>query len=199
MVGRVTAAADLSVTPVALELLACLKTEIAKVAKPPKNVSLRTGPVVALLLSTTRDECCEGVAWVRVANVFPSSRFPNPDDEAFPEGPMARAALLELGAARCAPTPPANRIPTSAEWDAVSMAVLDDAAAMWRAICCWAGDRLYLPGLWEPLPVEGGCLGGTQQLTVPIGDCDNCDPVLTDPGLDAFIIPGMGEFLVEND
>ena len=168
---------DLSVLPVAQLLLECFRAETEALEVPPASVSLRVGAQVELLVALSRDECCEGVGWVRVAAIYPSSTFPVADAEWSPCAPAQWAAILEMGIARCAPTPSAEGIPSPDQWNAVAAAVLADAAAMRRAICCFEAserDRMNLPGLWTPLPVEGGCVGGTQQLTVAIGDCD-CD------------------------
>lgn len=166
---------DQSVTPVAEDLLACLVTELATEAQPPANASFRTGIQVELLLSTTRDECCEGTAWVRVAQVYPSGAFPEPDVGYSPCGPVQWAAVLEMGVARCAPTPEAEDIITDDQWNTLSRSVMDDAAAMRRALCCFTAaetDRMYVAGPWQPIAVEGGCTGGTQNVTVAIGACD---------------------------
>lgn len=166
---------DQSVTPVAENLLACLVAELATEADPPAHASLRTGIQVELLLSTTRDECCEGVAWVRVASIYPSENFPEQDSSYSRCGPVQWAAILEMGVARCAPTPDAADIPSEDEWNAVSRAIMDDAAAMRRALCCFVDadpDRMYLAGQWASLAVEGGCAGGTQQVTIAVGACD---------------------------
>lgn len=168
---------DPTVTPLAMGLLACYETEIGKVASPPASVCLRTGVSVDLLISTTGDECCDGLAWIRVAGVYPSATFPEQD--AAPErcGPIQWAVVLELGAARCAPTTDARSIPTCEQWLAVSRAVLDDRAAMVRAICCWADgtDLQWLAGMWQPLATEGGCVGGTMTVTVAAPYCE-CAP-----------------------
>lgn len=172
------AAPDPLVTPLAEALLACYATEIAKVSDPPAQVCLRTGDVVNFLLSATEDECCEGLAWVRAANVHPTIDFP--EQQAAPLGVAGQivswAVVLELGAVRCAPTPGHQSIPSCDEWTALTEKVNDDAAAMRRAMCCFAKPRRgrVLPGLWEPLSVEGGCTGSTMTLTVRAGNCD-CD------------------------
>lgn len=166
---------DKSVTPVAVDLLGCLQAEIAKVAKPPATVGLRTGAQVELLLSTRYDECCAGTAWVRVSSVYPSAQFPSPDEGYVPCWPIQWAAVLEMGAVRCAPTPSADEIPSEDQWNNVSTAVQDDAAAMRRALCCWVdqqGDRMFVPGPWVPQTTEGGCVGGIMTVTVQIGACD---------------------------
>lgn len=178
---------DLLVMPTARELLDCLSQEIAKVESPPKYVQLRTGSVVDHLLSTTSDECCEGLAWVRPASFFPSSAaFPVQDSAPPPKGVSGWAFTIELGVVRCAPTPDANRIPSGDEWDAVTQAVMDDAAAMRRALCCWEAmgppgqsrAKRMLPGIWTPLAIEGGCVGGTLPVTFrgPACDCADAGP-----------------------
>lgn len=177
------AVSDKVVMPLARELLACFGQEIAKVENPPKYVGLRPGNVVAHLLSSTgQDECCEGLAWVRPAPFYPTGTapFPAQDEAPIKGGTRAWAVTLEMGAVRCAPTSDAEDIPTNEEWDAATQAQMDDAAAMRRAICCFSEGRngKVLPGLWEPLEIEGGCLGGVMQVTVmgPACDCSDAGP-----------------------
>jgi hypothetical protein len=178
---------DPLVMPLARELLDCLDIEIAKVASPPRYVQLRPGTVVDHLLSTSEDECCDGLAWVRPAGFYPSSgTFPVQDDtpiKGAAAGARAWAVTLEMGAVRCAPTPEATAIPTGDEWDDVVQAVMDDAAAMRRAICCFIDAKhgrsgRVLPGLWQPLSVQGGCVGGILPVTVqgPVCDCTDAGP-----------------------
>lgn len=170
---------DPMVMPLAYELLACLEEEIDKVPTPPKYRGLRPGQTVDFLASTTSDECCEGLAWVRVAGFFPSSgKFPEQDFEAVKGGTRGWAITLEMGAVRCSPTPDENSIPSNDTWNAVVQAIMDDAAAMRRAICCFiaadpiARNGFVLPGEWVPVSVEGGCVGGTLTVTVRGIACD---------------------------
>jgi hypothetical protein len=186
---------DQSVSPVLLDLLDCLRTEVDRLLHPPANVSLRPGSVMELLMSQGRDECCEGVAWVRVIQVYPSSTFPIQDlvwDG--PCGPAAWAVQVELGVARCAPTPDMSEIPSSDVWDALSLQVMDDAAAVRKAVCCYTAsnlDRMILEGQWLPTAVEGGCVGGAQILTVAIGACDCDEPEPEPVAVDAVINAGV--------
>lgn len=169
---------DPVVTPLAYELLACLEQEVDKVPFPPKYRGRRPGQVVDHLISTTSDECCEGLAWVRVAGFVPSSSgFPTQDADPNIGPTRAWAITLEMGVVRCAPTPAENRIPSTAEWNAVADAVDDDAAAMRRAICCFIDQepsrrKSVLPLEWVPLNTEGGCVGGTLQVVVRGPACD---------------------------
>jgi hypothetical protein len=178
------AISDPLVMPFARELLDCLAQEMSKVEMPPRYVQLRPGNVVDHLLSTFQDECCEGLAWVRPAGFVPSSAvFPIPDETPLPKGILAWAVTLELGSVRCAPTPDADAIPSGDEWDATTQAVMDDAAALRRAICCFIDgapgrNQKVLIGEWQPLSVQGGCVGGIMPVTIrgPICDCADAGP-----------------------
>jgi len=168
---------DPLVMPIARQALACYDLELMKVENPPAFVQLRPGGIVAHLISLNDDECCQGLGWVRPVTFFPSSgSFPGQDSSPQPKGPSAWSVTLELGAVRCAPTPEANRIPTGDEWDDTTQAVMDDAAAMRRAICCLQdlyGARRVLAGSWQPLDIQGGCVGGVIPVTIlgPACDC----------------------------
>lgn len=170
---------DPLVIPLAYELLACLEEEIDKVASPPKYRGLRPGQVVDHLMSTTSDECCEGLAWVRPALFVPSSAaFPDQDLAPIKGGTRGWAVTLEMGVVRCSPTPPEDSIPSVDQWNAVVEMVMDDAAAMRRAICCFIDadpirrDPFVLPLEWQPLDTQGGCVGGTLQVVVRGPACD---------------------------
>lgn len=177
--------ADPVVMPLARELLACLDIEMQKVENPPKYIQLRMGSVVDHLISTTSDECCEGLAWVRPAAFYPStSPFPEQlatPTQGMPAGAKVWAVTLEMGAVRCFPTPGPDSIPSAEQWDAATQACLDDAAAMRRALCCLIagpnernprGSAKVLPGQWLPLQTLGGCAGGILTVTVMGPACD---------------------------
>jgi len=174
---------DPLVMPLARELLACYEDELAKLGDDaPASIGIRPGTVVEFLLSMSDDECCSGLAWVRPARFFPSSAsFPNQDTVAQKQGTRAWAVVLEMGVVRCAPTPGPESIPSNAEWDAVTQAVMDAAAAMRRAICCWIAmdpvrrKQQILPGEWSPVAVQGGCVGGVLPVTIMGPACDCAD------------------------
>jgi hypothetical protein len=184
------AVADPLVMPLAREMLDCLIQEIAKVASPPKYVGLRPGSVVDFLLSTNgQDECCEGLAWVRPDLTYPSSGLPEPfpaQDEVPPrQGVSGWAITLELGAVRgpCGMVTDAGTIPSQEVWDEATQAVMDDFAAIRRAVCCFIDAKQgrkgsVLPGVWQPLPISGGCVGGFMQVVIrgPACDCQDAGP-----------------------
>lgn len=179
------AVSDPLVMPLARELLECYTVELDKLLAPPSSVGLRPGSVVDLLMSTSDDECCAGLAWVRPDTFNPTNGpFPTQPQSAQRQGPLAWAVTLELGYARCAPTPDATSIPTNAEWDEVTQGVMDAGAAMRRAVCCWIEQnkatraQQSLIGQWRWISVEGGCVGGVLPVTLqgPACDCADAGP-----------------------
>lgn len=172
---------DGTVYPMLELALACLSDEVAKVTSPPKYVRMSTGSSFsAQLAPNVADECCEGVAWLRVINVFPSSNFPEQDVSVERFLPDSLAVPLELGVARCLPiADPQVGILTPAQTAANVKAIMDDRAALMRAACCLydagraTGEVLdVLIGQWTPLDDEGNCMGGTLALTVQVRACD---------------------------
>lgn len=171
---------DPVIKPLANELLDCLAAEVAKVTDPPELVCLRPGSVVNFLLSTLDDECCRGLAWVRLDTFYPSSRvFPEQDATPLKEGIPARAwtITLEMGVARCAPVPDADNMTPCSEWHALSEKIMDDAAAMRRAVCCFIDAEArrrgkVLVGTYAPVDVQGGCVGGILPVTIQGPACD---------------------------
>lgn len=176
------AIADPLVMPLALELLECYSTELAKMESPPDSIGIRPGTVVDFLLSMSDDECCNGLAWVRPETFYPSSAaFPTQDTTAQKQGPRAWAVTLEMGYVRCAPTPDETSIPSNDDWLEVTQSVMDAGAAMRRAVCCWANmvrpsrDQKILVGQWRPVAVQGGCVGGAIPVTLMGPACDCAD------------------------
>lgn len=174
---------DLVITPVAARMLGCLATQVGLMDEVdrPKHIGLRPGAQAPIGISTRRDECCEGLAWVRVTQVVPSSTNNWPSADVVPQGQCGTKMLaigLEIGIVRCAPTPPAEKMVTDEQWNRVASLTYLDYAVMERAICCFVdGYRfLTLQGQWTPLGVDGNCVGGTINLNVAALPC-NCEDV----------------------
>lgn len=168
---------DLVATPLAMRLLVCLGEQVAQLEKPPTNVMLRSGNQVNFLMSLTKNECCSGLAWVRVAQISPSSgqNFPAQDQTPQRCGTQRYAVELEMGVVRCAPVATAQAIPSDDRWNISAVDTLADFAAMDRAICCFLDGfgGLALPGAWNPIAVQGMCVGGTMSITASANPC-NC-------------------------
>ncbi len=168
---------DLVATPLAMRLLLCLSGQVAQLEKPPAHVMLRSGNQVNYLMSLTQNECCEGLAWVRVSQIVPSSGPNWPSQDVVPNrcGTQRYAVELEMGVVRCAPVATDRSIPSDDQWNISAVDTLADFAAMDRAICCFIDGftGLTLPGAWNPIAVQGMCVGGTMQLTASANPC-NC-------------------------
>lgn len=169
---------DMTISPVANQLLACLCTEIALVPDPPAQCCLRTGLSVVPGVSVNEDECCTGLAWVRYVTSYPSEQnFPEQDPT--PTGGCAPnwfAVVLEMGVVRCMNPGDLYQNPTCEDWTTVAAKVMNDDAAMRRAFCCLPlTNDMKMLGVWEPLPTEGRCTGGIRTVTVQVPNCDGCE------------------------
>lgn len=158
------------------KLLACLCAELATNPSPPLYCCLRGGQEVAQDLgSRFGDECCQGLGYVKVNNIYPSTNFPEQDTEAY-DCVRAWAVELEMGVFRCAPGQVGSLVPC-ADWTATAQQLMHDAQAMRKAACCLFAQLLpgtgTLPGQWTPLGPQGGCTGGVMTVLVQVA-LDSC-------------------------
>lgn len=170
-------------TPVAEELMACFMQQLSTLPVPPRYVQLRVGQDTGPLIGPNIDECCAGLAWIRVANIYPSwDSFPAADNTWTPCGPFAYAVVLEMGVTFCMPWSDSDESidnidpPSTADWATAFNTQMVHQTLMRRtAACCFRPTQRRAVGEWTPLPVEGGCTGGKLLVTVsvpaPCGDC----------------------------
>lgn len=165
------------VSDAAQNLLNCFEAELLEAPNPPANICLRVGAEVPYDAGLSQDECCEGLAWVRIARIYPTnSRFPDQDNEPHDCVTTSWGVDLEMGAARCKPFGDLQRGPSCDEWTALALQIDEDAAAMRRALCCFLPmvfSENLLPVEWVPVATDGGCAGGTMMVTVQV-DCLEC-------------------------
>lgn len=162
--------------PILDALLLCLENEIERVPVPPAVVCLRVGDRVDLLIAQGRDECCEGLAWIRLVQIYPSSDFPAVD-ETYLKCQLGWAVVVELGVVRCAPIGDENDLPTCNQWTELANSITADTAALRRTLMRFKAlddyrHTPYVPGTWEPMTTEGGCAGGAMLVTVQAPMCD---------------------------
>lgn len=155
----------------AQELLECLRTALnARPEPPPEDrICLRAGGAVAPMLATTTDECCSGLAWVRVVGTTVADGF-NISPNCITH---MRTLTLEMGVVRCFPTPGASGIVSCDQWTAKALQLDSDYEAMEAALCCavadarnMMGDPDFVPGEYVPAGPDGNCIGGTLTITV---------------------------------
>jgi hypothetical protein len=165
----VTAAySDKRVRPVLQRLLTCFCDEVTRNPSPPAICGIRTGTTGEPLGALIVDECCEGAAFIRVTNVYPSTTLPNPSVDPV-RCALPLAVQFELSMWRCAATGTIQVPPSQADWDTVNLELLDDRVSMMNAICCFIGQRdpgSTTVGTWTPVEVQGGCVGS--QMTIDV-------------------------------
>lgn len=181
---------DPVVWPILDELLECLQTAFTdgNHPRPPALICHRTGngnsiPQLKRSGTTVVNECCEGLAYVRLSTFYPTAgglalEFNRQAGNCFNDVVVA----AELGALRC--WPHLGGYATCDDWALNAEAVAEDAAALRRAIkCCWgAGDTREdgldaLMGQWVPAGIDGQCVGGILPVTIGTVDADlDCCP-----------------------
>lgn len=160
------------VSDTAQDLLSCLEDQLTSSPNPIPvgNICLRVGEV-PFDFENGADLCCQGFAWVRVVRVYPSVRFPAQVEDPVNCITTSWGVDLEMGVMRCMPFERDCDI-----WTAATLLVDQDASSMRKALCCYRPtilSDLVLPGEWVPVGADGGCIGGTMQVSVQI-DCGEC-------------------------
>lgn len=169
---------DPVVWPALQDILAALQVELGKTLVPPKHYRHVPGLAAVMALTAEADECCEGVAWVRVVNILHSTEFPVQQPNWEPDGEVSWTVITEIGVARCGAGPGPDMAPTDAQFGGDTQKLMDDAAALRRVgpnlkvTSTHVLDHFYGPGPWDPLAAEGGCMGGAMHLSVQVHACD---------------------------
>jgi hypothetical protein len=178
-----TGPVDPIASPVAAELLACFTEQLQQLPSPPRYIQMRVGQDTGPLIGPNVDECCSGLAWVRIAGVRPSwDSFPATDNTWTPCGPLAYAVDLEMGVAFCMPWSDSEGSfedidpPSAQDWATAAATQMQHQTLMRRtAACCFRPTQRRAVGEWSPLPVEGGCTGGKLTVTVSVmAPCSDC-------------------------
>lgn len=158
-------------------VLGCLNTQITTgpFPIPQEKICLRFGERVDPTLGTSEDECCTGLAWVRVAGV---DNLVDPSDPNGCFGPSVRITL-ELGTARCIPFGTIAAGPTCDQWTEAALKMDSDYGSMTAAVCCFkdlpeiedddAINRVRILQ-YQPFGPDGNCLQGTLSMTIDY-DC----------------------------
>ena len=159
-------------------LLECFRTALETNPAPPpqEKICLRFGSEVNPQLGTLEDECCTGLAWVRVADV---SAIVDPDDQQAGNCPIttARRLTLEIGTARCIPFGTVQAPPSCDTWTEKALQMDADLASIEAALCCFASavedlsdEPRVFPGEYAPGGPDGNCISGTMTVIIDY-DC----------------------------
>lgn len=156
---------DVVAWPIATAIAAAIPDELAARGLPTVCAS-DVVPGVQYAYDFCSDES-EGVAWVRVATIFPSSTFPL-QDLTYSQLPVTLAQQYEVGLIRQAPVAANGEPPDGTDLAASAELTLADAAALAAVICSVLSglDRGFLLDRWLPVGPDGGVVGGLWTVTV---------------------------------
>ena len=146
--------------------------ELTEAGVPGRFGLVPGGPIVAF--DNLLEDECDGLGWVRVAQVFPSVTFPQPVGEPTRLSSVPWALTLEAGVVRCAYSLNDQAAPPSVEQLEENTATLHaDGRALRTAVTCGLA-RTYqdaVLGAWVPFDVQGGAMGSAISVTVPLRGC----------------------------
>ena len=141
----------------------------------PARCCVRAGTEIAFIVTDQGvDQCCEGEAYVKIVDTYPSSLFPQPDEYIKSQCQARRRTVaLELGVIRCI-----SDDPDCDESDYALRRNAADGEAAFAAACCFdkvvqradvigRGTATFFGG-WTPSGPDGGCLAGTMPVFVSI-------------------------------
>ncbi len=173
------------VAPIAQALLACLCAQAALNPSPPQNCCYRVGTEVAHDADQFTDLCCQGLAYVRLGDVFPSTdNFPELDVNRQAQencGIASWGVELTAGLLRCIPMPEDGSMPTCADWNEAAAQNFADSATLRATACCFVASVRANPlllgmsaiiGRQTQTSPLGGCIERSISLTVQVPNCD---------------------------
>lgn len=173
--------ADTQIITLANAMLTCLCNALNANPNPPSLCCLRVEPQIPQDLSQEDNICCEGLGYVSMADVWPSSA-------SFPENDIVRQAnavcappawgvQLKVGVLRCAPqTSDCEEQRLAFEQEA------HDAQALRAAVCCFR-NYLQTTAMWLGMSfvierqnkyVQGGCIDRFVMTNVQFQNCETC-------------------------
>lgn len=171
--------------PLMLAALECLCEAVARNPNPPLNCCFRVGTQVIHDAGIFTDQCCEGIGYAMLGDLFPSS-------ESFPEQDIVRqansvcappswAVNIKVGIIRCIPVGDEEPM-TCAQWDAAALQNIYDAESLIDASCCFRNYvttvNPHLTGMSVVIDRQvqgnplGGCIERSLSLAVQIPNCE---------------------------
>jgi hypothetical protein len=165
---------DTLALPVIQDALACLCEAATLNPAPPAACCLRPYINGTPMFGASRDECCDGLAFLYFGPAYPSRQgFPAHDGDPVSCG-ITWAMTMQLGIWRCAPIGTISAAPTCADWNTISGDLLDDFATLRDALCCFTNQRpqksIFVDewGIINDGP-EGACIGSSVTIRVQLG------------------------------
>lgn len=125
-------------------------------------------PGIQVALDYCGSTNCQGMLWLRLANVTPSVDFPNQAE--FSNVPLGLHSFeIEVGLVRSAPLSNRAGAPPSAAAQVKAARIqMADMSAIRRSVCRYltSEDRDYMVGQYLPIGPDGGCVGGSWLFTI---------------------------------
>lgn len=171
--------------PLMVEALQCLCEETARIPNPPQHCCFRVGTEIIHDAGFSVDQCCEGIAYVALGDLFPSAEsFPEQDivrQSAANCKPPAWGVYLKMGIIRCIDVGGMDPM-SCTQWDQAALQNLYDTVALTRTSCCIRNFIIHESEKfvgWSAIidrQVQGNPLGGCveRSLTMAI-QFPNCE------------------------
>jgi len=177
---------DVTVLDRAVALLGCLEDQLTiTVGGPVCRSCIYPGQAVPMDVCQMDEGCGSGGHGMAAVRVVAINLVPEQVGTSCLFSVSQLAVTYEMTAYRCAHTIQRDQgravaLPSCDELASDTAIILDDAAAMRRALkCCFAtpppeggcSPRISAVLPWQPRGPIGGCVGGTMQFTVTLNDC----------------------------
>lgn len=169
--------------------LSCLCEVVSTMLNPPKHCAFRVGTDVPHDFGLGVDQCCEGIAYVMLGEMFPSSeQFPRPDFVRQATGncpPPTWALYIKFGIIRCIQVGGIDPL-TDLQWNNAAVQNVADTMALAKASCCirnWIQTE-WLQGVGMSVVIErqhqnapqGGCIERSMTMVLQIPNCECFSP-----------------------
>lgn len=178
---------DTMVMPILLKALDCLESLAPIWPNSPALFQLRSGNTFVASADSAFDECCAGIAWVRMGVAYPTDDFPIQKTTVGDSAETDWAIPIEFGVQRCIPTEGddgmVGSVVTGPQHLAAVQQEADDAHMLRKAACCLRDGYFYpnglkmgnagmIIGVQTPLENSGPCGGIMLVVTVRAPACD---------------------------
>lgn len=152
-----------------IEVAACLCAQIDADGSPPTCFCGVVPGDSVVLAYATDCESRDGMAWVRLISMYPSSTL---GEQSFVPGNCTGGigAEVELGIVRSYPVSGDGEEPPPAVLEEIVRQQVKDAMTLYRTVLCCSSlpSKDVIVGVYTPTPILGGLAGGTISVTVGV-------------------------------
>lgn len=171
--------------PLLVQALSCICEQTALIPHAPQHCCFRVGTEIIHDLGFSVDQCCEGVAYVALGDLFPSAN-------SFPEADIVRQAnsncappawglYIKLGIIRCIPVGGMDPLDCNG-WNNAALQNIYDAKALMNTACCirdwvtkeeprFTGMSVIIDRQTQGNPL-GGCIERSMTMAIQIPNCE---------------------------